>query len=392
MAAWGARQDWFGTGDDQVEAIKPERKGIKFLAQRCADCRQEAVASTAVTPTPAARELSELVDRIHASIRAAQMRLVTIFKVSDSNADGVMSPAELQLHMGKIGCKFSEVEAATVVTALDVDGDGGVSVQEFITFMRGYRPGQLLQPKLSVAQRIAVARHERVDGYLQASNVAVYQEVWRGLCEWLDVHVLQGASCRVKGWCRLVYVDAWRYHGGRRRKGQLPLLVLDDEWALTHGVRLARGVTTVAADTSSGHAVVELTPVSLGQRCRVPGTDSPMDRHATAEVLALLLHTLGSEAAAGIALTIQLGVCTRYSFSMPICSCLRTNNTIMPTFVCTDFKLMGQESSARFTHTIVSCVLNSERNMLGYHRARKPVRQLPIAGQKPVHRTLAVTS
>jgi hypothetical protein len=151
-----------------------------------------------------------------------------------------------------------------------------------------------------------------VDEYLQASNAAIYQEVWRGLGEWLDTQVLRRATCRVRGWCRVVYVDAWRYRGGRRRRGQLlrqlPLLVLDDDWASMHGVRLSRRVNAVAADTRGGQAVAELTPVSLGQRCRMPGADVPMDRHAAAEVLALLLHTLGSEAASGVALSLQLGI------------------------------------------------------------------------------------
>lgn len=309
VKAWGARQDWFGTEDGPVRpTVEIEGRGVEFLAQRCAMCRQEAAAAAAVTPSAEARDLSDLVDRIHAAIRTAQIRLITIFKVADADEDGSMSPAELQLHMGRIGCRLSLPEAATVVTALDADGDGSVSVHEFITFMRGYRPGQLLRPTTDTMRRIAIARHERVDGYLQASNAALYQEVWRGLCDWLDMQVLRGATCRVKGWCRVVYVDAWRYRGGKRHSGQLPLLVIDNGWAKTHGVRLAHGVSAVPADTSSGQAVAELAPVSLGQRCRVPGTDTTMDRHAANEVLSLLLHMLGTEIAAGVAFSLQLGV------------------------------------------------------------------------------------
>lgn len=313
---WGAKQDWFGTRDSFEKAVEVEKKGVEFLAQRCALWPQEAVTAAAVTPSAAVRELSELVDRIHNAIRSAQMRLVTIFKVADTDADGSMSPAELRLHMARIGCKFSEAEAATVVAALDADGDGDVSVQEFIAYMRGYRPGQLLRPKVDAAQRIAVARHERVNKYsLEASNAAIYREVWCGLCDWLDVQVLRKAACRVKGWCRVVYVDAWRYRGGRRRRGQLPMLVFDDDWALTHCVRLAHGVNAVAADTRSGQSVAELTAVCLSQRCRVPGTDTPLDRHAAAEVLALLLHTLGSEVASGVTLALPLGIFSHTSSS-----------------------------------------------------------------------------
>lgn len=310
VAAWGARQDWLGTehGTVQPTTVEDDGRGMEFLAQRCAGCRQEAAAAAAVAPSPEVCDLSDLVDRIHAAIRAAQLRLITIFKVADADEDGSMSSAELQLHLSRIGCRLSLPEAATVVAALDADGDGGVSVHEFITFMRGYRPGQLLRPTVGTMRRIAVARHARVDGYLQASNAAVYHEVWRGLGDWLDMQVLRGATCRVKGWCRVVYVDAWRYRGGHRHKGRLPLLVLDDDWAMTHGIRLARGVNAVPADMRRGQAVAELTPVGLGQRCRVPGSDTPMDRHAAAEVLSLLLHTLGSETAAGVTLSLQLGV------------------------------------------------------------------------------------
>jgi calmodulin len=309
VAAWGARRDWFGQADEATAEQHVEGRGIEHVAARCSAVRADAESAAAVPPTAEARELSGLVDRIHAAIRSAQMRLLTIFKVADSDADGDMSAAELRQHMGKIGCSFTEAEAATVVRALDADGDGGVSVEEFISYMRGYRPGQLLRPSVTAARRIGLARHERIDGYLPAGSAEVYLSVWRAMCDWLDVQVLRGAACRVKGWCRVVYIEAWRYRGGRqRRKGTLPLLVLDDDWAATHGVRLARGVNTVVADMRCGGApVAELTPVLLGQRCRVPGTDKPMDRHAAAAILALLLHTIGCEAAAGAPLALPLG-------------------------------------------------------------------------------------
>ena len=112
------------------------------------------------------------------------------------------------------------------------------------------------------------------------------------------MQVLRGARCRIKGWCRVIYVDAWRCKlgGGGQRKSrkQLPILVLNDEWAGTHGVMLRPVVTSVRRDDETGRPVAELASLALGQRCRVPGTDQPIDRHAAAAVLALLLHTIGT--------------------------------------------------------------------------------------------------
>ena len=53
--------------------------------------------------------------------------------------------------------------------------------------------------------------------------------------------------------------------------------------------------------------------MTLGQRCRLPNTSTPIDRHATAAILALLLHTIGQEAARGTRLALavrELGVLT----------------------------------------------------------------------------------
>ena len=51
----------------------------------------------------------------------------------------------------------------------------------------------------------------------------------------------------------------------------------------------------------------ELQAVTLGQRCRLPNTSTPIDRHATAAILALLLHTIGQEATRGTRLALAVG-------------------------------------------------------------------------------------
>lgn len=59
--------------------------------------------------------------------------------------------------MAKFGLRLSVPEADLIVRALDADGDGGVSVSEFLNYMRRYRPGQFTRPALSPAARRTAA-------------------------------------------------------------------------------------------------------------------------------------------------------------------------------------------------------------------------------------------
>lgn len=171
LARFGANRDHEGSADPNHKARKSAR-GIGFVATLCAATRAEAEAAATVQPAPERVELGALVDRIYAAIRSSQMKLVSLFKVADQDDDGDLSAQELQWHLGRIGCAFTCAEAQTVVEALDADGDGGVSVEEFIAYMRGYRPGQLTRPAVAPMKRISLARHDRIGEFLAAGSSA----------------------------------------------------------------------------------------------------------------------------------------------------------------------------------------------------------------------------
>eukprot|EP01045_Picozoa_sp_COSAG04_P021725 COSAG04_NODE_2366_length_4262_cov_66.150613_2_plen_262_part_00 len=232
-----------------------DRQHASDIGHVCRACAAGPAAAQA--PTERALRLSKLMDAIHAALRSAQLQLVSIFRAADADEDGNMTPAELRAHMGKLGAELSADEAALVVDALDTDRDGGLSAAEFLAYMKGYRPGQLTRPQVSPMQRISLAWQARVGGYVPAADAALYAEVWRGLCEWLNAAVLRGARCRVKGWCRVVYVQAWRARvGGRRRAAhRVPLLLLEPEWAAAHGLSLRQSAVPVAADERAGQPV-----------------------------------------------------------------------------------------------------------------------------------------
>ncbi|XP_038590456.1 calcium-binding protein 7-like [Micropterus salmoides] len=65
-----------------------------------------------------------------------------VFKVFDRDGNGFISKQELGMAMRSLGYMPNEVELEVIIQRLDIDGDGQVGFEEFVT---------LLGPKLSSA-------------------------------------------------------------------------------------------------------------------------------------------------------------------------------------------------------------------------------------------------
>jgi len=57
------------------------------------------------------------------------------FRVFDKNGDGFISAAELRQVMATLGEHLSEEEIREMITEADVDGDGRVNYEEFVSMM-----------------------------------------------------------------------------------------------------------------------------------------------------------------------------------------------------------------------------------------------------------------
>jgi Ca2+-binding EF-hand superfamily protein len=77
-------------------------------------------------------------------VPAEQERLVIVpdtsayaatFEIVDGNKDGHISAAELRQLMKALGEEITDDTAAEVVTRMDGDGDGEISLQEFTRYM-----------------------------------------------------------------------------------------------------------------------------------------------------------------------------------------------------------------------------------------------------------------
>ena len=58
------------------------------------------------------------------------------FNFYDANKDGQISVAELQSALKRLGMTVSQEEATTMIEAVDKDGDGQVSFEEFAVLMK----------------------------------------------------------------------------------------------------------------------------------------------------------------------------------------------------------------------------------------------------------------
>jgi hypothetical protein len=193
---------------------------------------------------------------------------------------GDLDPAELRKHMGRLGLELSLAEAGQVVSALDADGDGGVSITEFLGYMKRYRTGQFERPAETPAQRAQAIRRARVSDYAPHPTPALYRAVWAQFCGWLERHALEGSRCTVRGFCRLGYHEGWvggrskagaTVHGGAAeswdecrtgrapRRWREPLLLLDPGWLALHGLRHSRA-TAAKALLAAGGGVILMRP------------------------------------------------------------------------------------------------------------------------------------
>lgn len=57
------------------------------------------------------------------------------FEIVDSNKDGHISAAELKLLMEALGQDITDDTATAVVTKMDSNGDGEISLEEFASYM-----------------------------------------------------------------------------------------------------------------------------------------------------------------------------------------------------------------------------------------------------------------
>lgn len=57
------------------------------------------------------------------------------FKLVDADSDGLISAPEMQTALRALGEEVTDERAATIVKAMDGDGDGRISLEEFARFM-----------------------------------------------------------------------------------------------------------------------------------------------------------------------------------------------------------------------------------------------------------------
>ena len=68
-------------------------------------------------------------------------RYQTTFNIVDADGDGLIDAGEMQGVMKALGEEITPQRAADVVTAIDTDGDGRVSLEEFAAFMESGAAG-----------------------------------------------------------------------------------------------------------------------------------------------------------------------------------------------------------------------------------------------------------
>lgn len=83
-------------------------------------------------------EFSEFLDMMAKQMKTTDhsKELHEAFKVFDRNNDGVISPDELQYVMTNLGMKLSEEEIDDMIKEADLDGDGYVNYDEFVTILK----------------------------------------------------------------------------------------------------------------------------------------------------------------------------------------------------------------------------------------------------------------
>ena len=67
--------------------------------------------------------------------RTATSRYEATFNIVDADGDGLIDADEMQSVMKALGEEITAERAAEVVAAVDTDGDGRVSLEEFAVFM-----------------------------------------------------------------------------------------------------------------------------------------------------------------------------------------------------------------------------------------------------------------
>jgi len=68
-------------------------------------------------------------------VEDAEKEMRQAFKAFDKDGNGFISPEELKEAMGNMGIPLNEEDVALMMSEADVNGDGQISYQEFITTM-----------------------------------------------------------------------------------------------------------------------------------------------------------------------------------------------------------------------------------------------------------------
>ena len=110
----------------------------------------------ALGQNPTEEEVKEMIDEVDAdgsgsidfpeflSLMARKMKesdtneeLVEAFKVFDDSGNELISAVELRRVMTNLGEKLTEAEVDEMIREADVDGDGYINFQEFVSMMLG---------------------------------------------------------------------------------------------------------------------------------------------------------------------------------------------------------------------------------------------------------------
>lgn len=116
---------------------------------------KEAPKDTGVKYTSEAEDLMKSVSDL---LKKKRLRASDLFKKIDASGDGNVSGPELRAGLAELGFKLSDTDLASIMSVIDKDGGGEVSVKEFD---RAIRAAEKLPSKKAKADEAAAAKKAR---------------------------------------------------------------------------------------------------------------------------------------------------------------------------------------------------------------------------------------